>query len=142
LALEDEAFEDVIPIYAAAAICNNHNHEDGINDPMSYKAATQSLPADTWEMAMQDELDTIGYPQVFGDFVEFPEGRKALPSHWESKIKHDGAGNVQRYKARLVCGGNHQIESINYQAGYTPTARLGHIRLALAIAAKYHPKIH
>jgi len=30
LALEDEEFEDIIPIYAAAAISDNH--EDGIDD--------------------------------------------------------------------------------------------------------------
>jgi len=33
LALEDEEFEDMIPIHAAAAISNNHDHEDGIDDP-------------------------------------------------------------------------------------------------------------
>jgi hypothetical protein len=39
LALEDEESEDMIPIYAAAANSNNHNHDDGIDDPKSYKAA-------------------------------------------------------------------------------------------------------
>jgi len=57
-------------------------------------------------------------------------------------IKRDGAGNVQRFKARLVCGGNHQIKGIDYQATYAPTARLGHVRLALVIAAKYDLEIH
>jgi len=91
---------------------------------------------------MNEELDAIAQHQVFRDFVELPEGRKALPSHWVYKIKCNRAGNVQQYKARLVCGGNHQIEGIDYQATYAPTARLGHVRLALAIAAKYHLQIH
>jgi len=56
--------------------------------------------------------------------------------------KRDGEGNVQRFKARLGCGGNHQIEGIHYQATYAPTARLGHVRLALAIATKYDLQIH
>jgi hypothetical protein len=30
---------------------------------------------------MKDKLDAIGQHQVFGDFVELPEGCKALPSH-------------------------------------------------------------
>ena len=68
--------------------------------------------------------------------MELPEGRNALPSHWVYKIKRDGAGNMQRFKARLLCGGNHQIEGIDYQATYAVTPRLGHIWLALAIAAK------
>jgi hypothetical protein len=58
-------------------------------------------------MAMKEELDTIGQHLVFGDLVEHPEERKALPSNWAYKIKRDGAGNVQRFKARVVCGGNH-----------------------------------
>ena len=140
LALEDEEFEDMIPIYATAAISNDH--EDGIDDIKSYKAATESPLANNWYTAMKEELDAIGQHHVFGDFVELLEGKKALSSHWVYKIKRDGAGNVQRFKARLVCGGNHQIEGIDYQALYAPTARLGHLRLALAITAKYHLQIH
>jgi hypothetical protein len=79
-ALEDEEFEDIIPIYAAVAISNDH--EDGIDDPRYYKVATESLLADKWDTAMKGQLDAIGQDQVFGDFVELPEGREALPSHW------------------------------------------------------------
>jgi len=60
LALEDEEFEDIIPIYAAAAISDNHDHEDGIDDPTSYKVATKSLLADKWDTAMKHELQAIG----------------------------------------------------------------------------------
>ena len=74
--------------------------------------------------------------------MQLPEGRKALPSHCVYKIKRDGAGNVQRFKARLVGGRNHQIEGIDYQPIYAPTARLGQVRLALAITAKYNLDIH
>jgi len=132
----------MIPIYAAAAISDDYHQEDGIDDPRSYKASTESPLADKWDTAMKDEFDAIGQHQVFGDFVELPEGRKALPSHWVYKIKRDGARNIQRFKARLVRGGNDQIEGIHYQATYAPTARLGHVRLALAITAKYNLQIH
>jgi len=81
LALNDEEFEDMIPIYAAAAISNNHDHEDGIDDPKSYTSVTESPLAEKLDTAMKAELDAIGQHQVFGDFVELPEGRKALPSH-------------------------------------------------------------
>ena len=142
LALEDDEFEDEIRTYAVDAISNTHNHEDGIADPKSYKAATESLLTKKWDMAMKEELDVIGQHQVFGDFVELPEGRNALPSNWVYKIKRDGAGNVQRFKARLVCGVNHHIEGIDSQAMYAPTAHLGHVGLAVAIATKYNLEIH
>jgi hypothetical protein len=67
LTLEDEEFEDIIPIYAAASIPDNN--EDGINDPKSYKAATESPLADKCDMAMTAQIDVIGQHQVFGDFV-------------------------------------------------------------------------
>jgi hypothetical protein len=63
-------------------------------------------------------------------------------NHWEYQIKLDGVGNVQRIKATLVCGGNHQIDRINNLATYAPTAELGHGRLGLTIAAKYALEIH
>jgi hypothetical protein len=91
---------------------------------------------------MKEELNADSQHQVFEDFVELPEGRKALPSHWVYKIKRGGAGNVQQFKVRLVCGGYHQIKGIDYQATYAPTARLGHVCLALAIAANYDLEIH
>ena len=74
--------------------------------------------------------------------MELPEGRKALPSHWAYKIKHDGAGNVQQFKARLFGGGNLQIDGIDYQATDAPTAHFGHVKLALPITAKYELEIH
>jgi len=74
--------------------------------------------------------------------VELPEGRKALPSHWVYKIKCNGAGNGQRFNARLVRRGDHQIEGFNYKAMYAPTACLDSVRQALPIAAKYDLAIH
>jgi len=53
LALEEEQFEDMIPIYAAAAISDDH--EDCINDPKAYKAATESPLADKWDPAIKEE---------------------------------------------------------------------------------------
>jgi len=136
LAFEDKEFKEMIPLYTAAAISNNH--EDPIDDPKSYKAATESLLTEKCDTAKKEEFDPIGQHQVFGDFVELPEQRKPLPGHWVYITKRDGADNLQWFKARLVCGGNHQIEGIEYQATYAPAAGMGYLRLALAIASKYH----
>jgi len=55
--LEDEEFNHMSAFYAAAAISNNDNDEDGIDDPKSYKAVTESLLADKWDTARNEELD-------------------------------------------------------------------------------------
>jgi len=97
LALEDEEFEDMIPIYAAASISDDN--EDGIDDRNCYKALTESLLAVNWDTAMNQELDAIGQLQVFGDFVELLEGKKALPSDWVYIVlqtvpdRHFGSGS-------------------------------------------------
>jgi hypothetical protein len=97
-------------IYAAAAISDCQ--EDGITSPNSDKAVANSRLADKWDTASKEELNANCQKQVFGDYVELPQGRKALTRHWLYMIKHDGASNVQRFKTRQACNGNHQIESI------------------------------
>jgi len=74
--------------------------------------------------------------------VDLPEGRKAFPSHWVYETKCDEAGNVQRFKARLVCGRNDEIEGINNQVIFAPTDHLGQVGMAGVITAKYDVEIH
>jgi hypothetical protein len=56
LALEDEEFKIMIPMYAAAVISDHH---DNAIDPNSYKAATECPLANKWGTAMKEELDAI-----------------------------------------------------------------------------------
>jgi hypothetical protein len=140
LALEGEEIEDWIPIYTAPAISDDH--QDGLGDPKYSPAAAMSPLADKWDTAMEQVFDAISQHQVLGDYIELVEGRMALPSHWVYKIKCDGAHNVQQFKARLVCGGNHQIEGIDYQSRCAMTARLRYVRLALVIIGNDDLKVH
>jgi hypothetical protein len=59
LAIEDEEFEEMIPINAAAAISKHHDHEAAI-DQKSYKAAIKSPLAEKWDTARKQKLDGIG----------------------------------------------------------------------------------
>jgi len=140
LAVEDEEFEDLIPIYGAAAIPNYPN--DKVDDPKSHRLATESMLTETWDTARKEELNGIGRHPVFRDFMELPKGRMALPSHWVYMIECDGTGNMQQFKAGLVCVGNHLIEDINYQATNALTAHLANVRLAFLITTKYDLEIH
>lgn len=60
------------------------------------------------ELAAMEEHGVFGSEEV--KLLESPVGRKALPSHWVFKAKRDDSGNVTKFTARLVCGGNHQTD--------------------------------
>jgi len=112
LALEDEEIEDNFSIFTATVI--SYDHEVGIDNPMSHKAATKSPLAETCNSPMIDRLDEIGQDPVIRDCLELPEGRKALRNHWVYMIKCDGAGNVQWIMTRLLSRRNYQIVFINH----------------------------
>jgi hypothetical protein len=42
------------------------------------------------------------------------------------------------FKARIVCRGDLQTPGIDFDETFAPTARMVHVRLALAIAARYN----
>jgi hypothetical protein len=141
-ALKDTEFEDMISINDAAAISNYHDSEYGFNVPRFYQSPTESPLTVEWDMEILDELDANSQHQAGGDFMELPEGRKALPPHWVYNIKYNEVGNVQWFKARLLFGKTHQIKCTNNQATYAPTGPICHVGLALAIASKYNLDIH
>ncbi|MBC7870646.1 MAG: DDE-type integrase/transposase/recombinase [Chitinophagaceae bacterium] len=145
LSVEDEE-EEIIPLYCAAAKCFDQCSEypDGVIDPKSYNQALDSPQKEKWEQAIREELESIKEHEVFADgkLVELPKGRNAIPSHWVFKAKRNENGNITRYKARLVAGGNRQVQDVDYSAVYAPTARMSHVRLVLALAAIYDLEIH
>jgi hypothetical protein len=65
LALQDEAFKNIISFYAAAMISDNH--DNGMGYPHPFNTATEAPVAKIWDIAMQEELDAIGQHYVCGD---------------------------------------------------------------------------
>lgn len=57
LALEVENIEDMVPIDAAAAMCDNY--KDGIKNPKSHTAATEALFREKSDSTMKQDLDRI-----------------------------------------------------------------------------------
>jgi hypothetical protein len=49
---------------------------------------------------------------------------------------------VLQIKARQVCGGNRQIEGIDYKATYVLTTHMGHFCLALLTISQYNFEIY
>ena len=67
--------------------------------------------------------------------VDRPADKLFITSKWVFKKKLNMAGQVEKYKARLVARGFMQEEGIDYTETYSPTVRFESIRLMLAAAA-------
>ena len=74
--------------------------------------------------------------------VDAPKGVNIVGSKWVFRAKKDAAGNVVRYKARLVTQGFSQVPGIDYFDTFTPVAKLAAIRSVLAMAAAENMELH
>ena len=74
--------------------------------------------------------------------VERPPGANVAGSKWVLRIKKNSAGEVEKYKARLVARGFTQIYGVDYYETYAPVARLASFRILLALAARNNWPIH
>ena len=64
-----------------------------------------------------------------------PKGINVVDSKWVFKIKKNAAGEINKYKARLIVCGFIQVYGVNYYETYAPVARLASLHLILALAA-------
>jgi len=55
---------------------------------------------------------------------DLPPTKKSLRCKWVYKIKYNSDGTMERYKARLVILGNHQIKGIDYTGTFAPAATM------------------
>ncbi|KAJ9526613.1 hypothetical protein QJQ45_017609 [Haematococcus lacustris] len=71
------------------------------NDSPSVSEALSGPHADMWREAMRSELESLHANQTWC-LTERPSGARVLPTKWVLKIKRDAAGDIERFKARLV----------------------------------------
>ena len=102
-------------------------------DPSTRKKALASPFKQQWLQAEQEEFDSL---QQMGTWVlvPLPDDRKPIACKWVYKVKHNADGTVARFKARLVAKGFTQIEGIDYEETFAPTAKFNSIRLLLSLS--------
>lgn len=71
-----------------------------------------------------------------------PPGKKALGCKWVYKIKYHSDGTVERFKARLVIFGNHQVEGVDYIETFAPVAKMVIVRMVLPVVATKDWELH
>jgi hypothetical protein len=96
---------------------------------------------DEWKNAMEEEYESIMKNSTW-ELTELPKHKKPIGCKWIYKPKFKLDGSVDKYKARLVSKEYSQIEGIDYVETFAPIDKLNAIRMLIALAAKYHSKLH
>lgn len=85
---------------------------------------------------MKEEIDTMKERKVWR-LVTLPEGVTPVGCRWVYTIKRDEAGQVAKYKARLVAQGFKQIKGESYAETFSPVVNFGVIRFFFALLVSY-----
>ena len=110
-------------------------------EPRSLAEAKRRPDWPLWERAIEEELATLKAAGTWR-LEEAPPGANIIGSKWVFKAKKDAAGNVARYKARLVTQGFSQIGGVDYDDTYAPVAKLGSSRAIIAMANRLRFELH
>ena len=110
-------------------------------EPTSLAEAKHRPDWPQWEQGICEELATLEKAGTW-ELVDPPAGMNIVRSKWVFHAKKDAAGNVVRYKARLVAQGFSQVPSVDYFDTYAPVAKLTSICTVLALAAHLDLELH
>jgi len=134
-------FEDVEPNGAKMAVDFSAEYamaaeisEAEALEPRTLAEAKSRPDWPLWEKAIVEELEVLRKAGTW-EVVDAPKDANIVGSKWVFRAKKDAAGNVVRYKARLVAQGFSQVPGVDYFDTFAPVARLSSIRAVLAMAA-------
>lgn len=105
------------------------------NDPVTVENAMESSEANNWKKAMKSEFEALKRNKTW-EVVHRPKNQKLVDSKWVLRKKYKSDGTVERYKARLVAKGFTQMPGVDFNETFAPVARIGSIRLVMALAAE------
>ena len=105
-------------------------------EPKTRAAALASSEAHQWEIAMQEEYDSLIANKTW-NIVDRPTGQKPLSGRWVLKRKLGPDGKVARHKARFVARGFEQIYGVDFDETYASVVKPPSYKLLFALQAFY-----
>jgi hypothetical protein len=108
--------------------------------PKTYSEAMSSVESAKWQKAMENEIESLTENKTF-EVTQLPEGRTSVGGRWVYSVKLGPEANEQ-FKARYVAKGYSQVEGVDYNDTFAPTARITSIRMLLQIAVQYDLIVH
>lgn len=74
--------------------------------------------------------------------MDLPPEKVALHNMWVYRIKYHADGTIERYKARLVVLGNHQIKGKDFEETFALVAKMTAVRGLLRIVTAQNWEVH
>ena len=72
------------------------------------------------------ELEFLWENEVYKE-VPQPSG-KVIGTKWVFRVKSDAAGNLDKFKAKVVAKGFRQVEGLDYEEKFAPIVRFESVR--------------
>lgn len=104
---------------------------EGLNPTLHEARKRSDWPK--WQEAMKAEIMSLKANGTW-KVVERPQDTNVVDCKWVLCIKKNAAGEIDKYKARLVARGFTQIHGVDYYETYAPVARLSSFQLLIALA--------
>ena len=100
--------------FTASNSTPNSQLEVSTSDEPTLREALHSTPVerDLWVQAMEEEIKTLNHMGTW-EPVDHAE-RTPLPTHVVLKVKRNADNTVERFRSRIVAGGNHQVYGYDY----------------------------
>ena len=108
------------------------------DEPRHFSHAVQDS---RWREAMASEISALEANHTW-DLRPLPPGTKALGCKCVYKIKYHADGSVERFKARVVVLGNHQVEGEDFHETFAAVAKMVTVRTLLTLAVAKSWSLH
>ena len=137
---DDEDRENQSPLTDEVAMVIAMSDFEGI-EPRDIKEARKRPDWERWKEAMEEEMRRLKANDTW-EVINKPKAANVVGSKWVYRIKKNAAGQIDKYRARLVAQGFSQVPGVDYFDTFAPVAKTTSIRVVLTLAAHYGWPVH